>query len=401
LTLFILACVGLVLLSGVFFLFPRKLSGTADEDLEQANVQWYRLRQAELAGDEARDLEEDARLRLLEDEQAARKSTAPGGSQRFPVWALVAVVAIAASLLYHLLGAAPDVVISRQLQTLDQDSDPEQMEALMDAIEARSAQRPDNLDYQALLGRFYMAREEYHRAARTYTALAQEVPGDAFALAAAAQAEYLAAGRQLSDGARLRAEQSLAIDPHQRTALGLLGMASFEQEQYRAAIAYWQRLLAVEQPGSANASMITGVIDMARQRLAAAGDVTEEDALASAAPAAGSGAGVTVQVSLPEGASIGPGDTVFVLARSATTNSRMPIAVQRLPAAQLPLTLRLDDSNSMAGQKLSAAESVVVVVQVSPDGTPGEANATWLGRAGPLAPSADQTPVDIVLQPRG
>jgi cytochrome c-type biogenesis protein CcmH len=67
----------------------------------------------------------------------------------------------------------------------------------------------------------------------------------------------------------------------------------------------------------------------------------------------------------------------------------------------LPVTLRLDDSNSMAGQVLSAAESVVVIVQVSPQGRPGEANASWLGRAGPLAPGMDTQPLEIVLQPRG
>ena len=95
-----------------------------------------------------------------------------------------------------------------------------------------------------------------------------------------------------------------------------------------------------------------------------------------------------------------PTDTVFVLARNAASDSRMPIAVQRLQAAQLPVTLRLDDNNSMAGQKLSATESVLVVVQVSPAGTPGEANATWLGQAGPLAPSMDLSPREILLQPK-
>ena len=75
-------------------------------------------------------------------------------------------------------------------------------------------------------------------------------------------------------------------------------------------------------------------------------------------------------VALPEGPGLAPTDTVFVLARNAASDSRMPIAVQRLQAAQLPVTLRLDDSNSMAGQKLSATESVMVVVQVSPARTP-------------------------------
>ena len=274
----------------------------------------------------------------------------------------------------------------------------------------RSAQRPDNLDYIALLGRYYMGREEYARAASTYASLAKEIPEDAYALASAAQAEYLAAGRQLSPEARLRAEQSLAIDPHQRTALGLLGMASFEQGKYRAAMAYWERLLAIETPGSEGARMITGVVEMARQRLVEAGELPAT--VAAAAPVSQAStpgtpvpeqasAGVTVEVTLPEGAEVAATDTVFVLARNAASDSRMPIAVQRLQAGQLPVTLRLDDSNSMAGQKLSATESVVVVVQVSPNGTPGEANATWLGQGGPLAPGTDLPPVQIVLQPRG
>ncbi len=411
-TLFFLACAGLLLFSAVFYLVPRGRSGGADEDLERANIEWYRLRQAELAREGADGLQEDARLRLLEDEQQARSASPAASGQSFPTWLLLPVVAAMASGLYYALGAAPDVMISRQLQALDDSSTPEQMQVLMDAVEVRSAQRPDNLDYVALLGRYYMGREDYARAARTYADLAREIPEDAYALASAAQAEYLAAGRQLSAQARLRAEQSLAIDPHQRTALGLLGMASFEQGEYRAAMSYWERLLAIETPGSESARMITGVIAMARQRLVDAGELpaAESAAVAQAhgqrapAPTAEPGdaaAGVTVEVTLPEGAEVAATDTVFILARNAASESRMPIAVQRLQAGQLPVTLRLDDSNSMAGQKLSDTESVVVVVQVSPTGTPGEANATWLGQGGPLAPGTGLSPVQIVLQPRG
>jgi cytochrome c-type biogenesis protein CcmH len=140
--------------------------------------------------------------------------------------------------------------------------------------------------------------------------------------------------------------------------------------------------------------MIAGVIDSARQRLG-------EDVVTAVAPAAAAGAGVTVRVALPEQADASPSDTVFVLARNAESDSRMPIAVQRLQVAQLPATLRLDDTNSMAGQKLSETESVLVIVQVSPEGRPGEASATWLGRAGPLSPSLEGEPLDILLQPRG
>jgi cytochrome c-type biogenesis protein CcmH len=408
LTTFILACVGLVLLSSVFFLFPRVRPGAAEEDLDRANLEWFRRRRAELAEEDDEALQEDARLRLLED-QRQRDTRAAPPAQSFPAWVLLPLVALLAGGLYYTLGAAPDVVITRQLHSMQTDMTPQQMRALITAVEARSAQRPDNLHYLALLGRYYMEQEDFQAAARTYDALAAAVPEDAQALAYAAQAEYLSAGRTLSDRARLRAEQALAADPQQRTALGLLGMASFEQQQYRAAIEYWQRLQALESPGTESGQMIAQVIAMAQRHLgepasspvaaaataAAATPTAATPPAASTAPA--SAAGVTVRVAAPANANIAPTDTVFILARNADSGSRMPIAVQRLTAAQLPITLRLDDSNSMAGQKLSQTSAVVVAVQVSPDGRPGEAGATWLGEVGPVAPSAEAAPLDIEL----
>jgi cytochrome c-type biogenesis protein CcmH len=399
LSLFLFACGALVLLSALFFARPLRRGSSAPEDVTEANLEWFRLRQQELAGEEDAGLREDAQLRLLEDDEQGRgeQLAAAGSRHSFPAWVLLPPVAVAAAVLYHFLGAAPDVVISRQLQAIDQDSSQEAMSGLIAAIEKRAAQRPDNLHYSALLGRYYMGQREYAKAASTYGALAADAPQDAQALAYAAQAEYLAAGRELTDAARMKAEQALAVNPHQRTALGLLGMASFEQGKFRAAIEYWERLLAMEAPGSESATMIAGVIQTARERL---GEAPASQVATQAPPPGGdaTGAGVTVRVNAPEG--LDPADTVFVLARNAGSDSRMPIAVRRLTAAQLPVTLRLDDSSSMAGQKLSETESVMVVVQVSPDGRPGEASASWLGEVGPLAPDIDGEPVEIVLRRR-
>jgi cytochrome c-type biogenesis protein CcmH len=399
LTPFMLACVGLLLFSSLFYLFPRVRPGSAEEDLDQANLEWFRLRRAELAGEENEGLREDARLRLLEDEHHGSPSLTRT-QQPFPVWILFPLVAVLASGLYYFLGAAPDVVIVGQLQGMDENTPPEQMRSLIHDVEARSAQRPDNLHYKALLGRYYMAQEDYARAANSYGVLADALPEDAPILAQAAQAEYLAAGRSLSDRARLRAEQALAADPQQRTALGLLGMAAFEQKQYRVAIGYWQRLQSLEPAGSETARMMAQLIETSRQYLVAADPAAADSLDLGEPPLATAGAGVTVRVLLPEGGVVRPEDTVFILARSADSGSRMPIAVQRVTGAQLPITLRLDDSNSMAGQKLSQQSAVIVAVQVSPDGRPGEDNASWLGQIGPLAPAVDGEPLDIVLQPK-
>ena len=406
-TTLILACVGLVLLSSLFFLLRPMRPGATEEDLDQANLEWFRRRQAELLEESDTVLAEDARLRLLEDEHLRTESqSAP--TQSFPAWVLLPMLALLASALYYLLGAAPDVMIAGQLQGMRPDMPPQAMRELIQAVEERSEQRPENLHYLALLGRYYIGQEDYKRAATTYDALIDEIPADSQALAYSAQAEYLAADRTLTARARLRAEQALAVDPHQRTALGLLGMASFEQQQYRAAIEYWQRLLVMEQPDSESARMIASVIESARQKLGEAGVPEQVPGVATSRAAAAEsdlagpvGPGVTVRVSLPADAAASAADTVFILARNAESDSRMPIAVQRLQASQLPITLRLDDSNSMAGQKLSETESVVVVVQVSPNGRPGEANASWLGQAGPLTPSLDGETLDIILRASG
>lgn len=407
-TIFFMACGGLILFSGLFYLFPRLRGGSSEEDLARANLEWYRVRQEELAetGDEA--LQEDARVRLLEDERRD-SGNSQAVRERFPVWTLLPIVALLSSAIYYSLGSYPDVMIARQMEAIGQQTTVAETESLISAIEARSAQRPDNLHYVALLGRYYMGQEEYEQASRAYGVLVEAAPEDAQSLAYAAQAEYLAAGRQLSSRARLRAEQALAANPHQRTALGLLGMASFEQGQFQAAIDYWQRLLAMDTPGSESARMIASVIASAQQQLGetvgtatnsqtSSAATTQATAAADTTPANAVGPGVTVRVALPAGAKTNPADTVFVLARNAESGSRMPIAVQRLTAAQLPLTLRLDDSNSMAGQKISNIASVVVAVQISPEGRPGEANASWLGETGPIAPSVETAPLDIKLR---
>lgn len=395
-TMFILVCIGLLLLSGLFYLLPPRVRPAAITQRSDQNLAWYRLREHELAESGETELLQDVQLRLLEDVPAQSiNSEFERGS--FPSWVLLPLVAVASFALYYKLGAAPDVEISRQLKALDQKSSPEQMQTLMQALESRSRARPENLHYRSLLGRFYMNQNDFRRAAQTYSALAREAPDDQ-TLAYAAQAQYLADDRQLSDKAKMFAEQALSLNPHQRTALGLLGMASFEQGQYRAAISYWERLIAMESEGSESSVMIKGIIERAKLKLGDTGASVAE-AIPVEQPAAVEGVGVSVRVSVPQGAQVGASSTVFILAKAANSNSRMPIAVTRLQGSDLPVVLRLDDRNSMAGQKLSEAESIVVVVQVSPDGRPGEANATWLGSAGPLAPSLDEQPLEIELRP--
>ncbi|MFV0477375.1 MAG: c-type cytochrome biogenesis protein CcmI [Parahaliea sp.] len=409
-SIFVIACIGLVLLSGLFLLTPLRFSAQ-DDDQEAANLDWYRQRESELAAEsfnkaDGEALAEDARLRLLEEHPGRADVVAvPAGDRRFAGWLLLPVIAVLAAWLYYRLGGFSDVLLSERIQTLSEQSPATEVATVMADIEKRLQQRPDNLHYRLMLGHYFMGQEDFGRAAAFFSALAQRVPEDAQVLAYAAQSSYLAANRVLDSDSQHLAEQALAIDPGQRTALGLLGMVAFERGHYRGAIDYWQRLRQTEQPGSPGDQMIADIIERAHIRLKEGESVLDNSPERINSPEPGSDEqsaisfGVTVQVSLPAQASVDPGDTVFVFARRAGSDNRMPIAVQRLSAASLPFTVRLDDSRAMAGQKLSSAGQIEVVVQLSPSGQPGESNASWLGKSAAINPGFDEEILHIELSP--
>ena len=67
-------------------------------------------------------------------------------------------------------------------------------------------------------------------------------------------------------------------------------------------------------------------------------------------------------------ARLGASDVLFVFARAAE-GPRMPLAIQRLPATSLPVTVTLDDSTSMMPElKLSTVPRVVIGARVSKSG---------------------------------
>lgn len=407
---FLLAALALFLLALGILAWRR--DGPRDADRDDPNLHWYRQRARELGegaghgnnegaepGNEA--LRAEARLRLLEDTLPdARPATAADSSAaglgRAPLLALGAVLLLLSAAIYRHTGALEDVLIHRDLARLKPGDGAPARARLMQRIAARSAVREDNLQYLDLLGQLHMADENYRAASAHFARLAARAPQDPRAQAMAAQAQFLAAGRVLDDRARLLAERALAVDPRQRTALGLLGMAAFEAGSYRAAASYWERLQAQETPASPAYKMLGDVLALARQR---GGLVAPADAAAplDKTAAGGHSAGISVSLAFAEGVAAEPGATVFVFARPAAARGGMPIAVRRLSAGDLPLTLRLSDADSMAGQLLSAAGAVRVSAQLSVNGQPGLANARLSGAAGPVAVGGAEASVTIVL----
>ena len=364
----------------------------------ESNLDWLALRQGELSdvvGEDRQALSRDAELRILDESSGAEsKQVLPNGGTfaggRRGVLLLIAVVVIAPILLYFNLGAIEDVRIADALEGM-QDASPAEVQRLLSDIEERSAAKPGNVEYLSLLGEYYTAQNAHVQALEIYEQLLLEFPESAELLARAAQAEYLKGERQLTDRARRRAEAALAINPEQRSALGTLGMAAFEAGQYARALQYWEQLLAFEAPGTPGYQMLTTIIAEARTR----GGLADAPAVLAIEAEPSLSVGVTVTVAMPEG--VTAQGTVFVIARPSGGAQRMPTAAVRRSASELPFSVRLDDTSSMAGQKISALSLIDVEVQLSETGQPGRANASWLANAANIEPTEDAK-IQLVLE---
>ena len=351
--------------------WTRQLEGDSVDD-------WLAVRKTEI---DDHELLSDAQVRVWDDkdsQQAAQMVEGGAYSWRYQIYLVIALIA-ATSLIYDRLGAYEDVQITRAIEDLGAVS-PEQITELVARIEQRSNERPKNLDYRSLLGEYYISIGRASEALENFEAILEETPEAPDVLGRAAQAEFIVSGQALNARVRERANRALASDPRQKSALATLAMGEFGQGNYIQAIGYMRVLRDLEVPGSEAHELMNSAIAESESRLA-------EASIKQAAPSdmalADMTTGVTVIITLDEtvDALAYSGLTVFVIARPAGSQVRMPTAVSRNAIGDWPLTVKLSDDNSMAGQLLSALSAVDLEVQVSRNGQPGLANAVLHGSA--------------------
>ena len=266
--------------------------------------------------------------------------------------------------------------------------DAAQLDTLVQRLEARLQQSPDDAEGWILLGRSFGAMEQYERSAKAYARAAQLVPGDAGLLADYADTLAMAHGRRLEGEPFELVKRALTIDPRQLKALALAGAAEFERRNYAAAIGYWERVLEVAPPQSDFARAVGESIAEARSlggsALASkAAPATEKKAAKGDQSLQG-----VVSIAAELASRLAPGDTVFVLARPVS-GSRMPLAVARTTVAALPYRFTLDDSMAMApGATISSHKQVVVAARVSRSGNAQSQKGDIEGTSEPVAPGA-------------
>ncbi|MEC7816473.1 MAG: c-type cytochrome biogenesis protein CcmI [Pseudomonadota bacterium] len=407
----------LILCAMAFVLYPvffHRSEARRQADIRQQNLVAYRSRMQELdeeyeAGvldeENYRQLREELTGTMLDDvpEQAVESRRVPGRRSAIVVaLAALIILPVGTYLGYERWGAMEELEQYIAMQEMDAAGGDQaaRMASLAEQLRQRLEASPDNEEGWAMLGQTYMRLDNHDAAAKAFQRLAVVTEdgsdAQATALGLAAQALFFESQGQLTDEVQAAIDAALGVNPDEVNALGLLGIAAFSQEQYRQAIEYWERIVAVA-PDHPQLDSIRGGIAEAYNRL---GETPPAMDMSSRAEAGGPG--VSLRVSLDEAlqARVPADTTLFVFARQAGQGSGAPLAVARLSASALPAEIRLDDSNAMTPEAtLSSVDEVVVTARLSRSGNINAQAGDWQGRveAAVTSPGDNQAPVELVI----
>jgi cytochrome c-type biogenesis protein CcmH len=402
-----------VTLAALLWPLLRVRHGAAAPDAESAAIAVYRDQKQALDAEcqdgvitaEERDAAVAELSHRLGDELAAVPLAIASGRGQRRAWvvalALLLLVPAAALVLYARLGnpGATSLIAANDSRNAHELSE-RQVTAMVDQLAQRLKSHPDEAEGWLLLARSYAALGRFAEAADAYAHADSLIPDNADLLADYADALAMAQGKQLAGKPTELARRALAIDPQQRKALALAATAALEAGDLDGSVSTWRRLQAQFPEGSDDAQQVGAIVATIEsdrrggQGLAVAPGKPEQAAATAPAPPAATIAG-EVDIAPALASKVALSDTVFIFAR-AVAGPRMPLAVLRVPARELPKQFRLDDSMGMApGVKLSRAAAVIVEARISKSGNALPQPGDLSGKSPPVKPGATDVKVTI------
>jgi cytochrome c-type biogenesis protein CcmH len=290
---------GLLIVLALCYVLPPLLQRAeqAIDERAEANVSIYRKQFAELEQDLRDDVLDNEQYeqgrfelqrRLLEDvapppgvKASAVNSTR---SMRTTAVLLGSAIPLAALILYSQIGT-PQALSINQQQVLNQQQalprgeaeadvptgtpgmpSQQEIEERVAGLAARLKENPNDVQGWMMLARSYQNFKRYREASDAY-ARAAELAGNNAQLWAD-YADSLAMANDSLQGRPLELiNKALQIDPGNEKALWLAGTAAFQAQDFRQAIAYWERLAKVLPEGSDAAQSIAASIEEARSKM--------------------------------------------------------------------------------------------------------------------------------------
>ena len=257
----------------------------------------------------------------------------------------------------------------------------EQMDDLLEQLQERMKENPQDLDGWLLLGRSHATMGRYQEAAGAYQHAYDLSKGESLeATIGLGEALSLSDETALAGRAGELFEEALAKAPNHPKALWYGSVAALQAGDLKRGRDRLQALLAQNPPAELQ-TVLQRQIDALNEQIgegeqSAASSTSGTQSQAS--PARSIQVAVSIAPALQQ--QIAKDLPLFVLARDPAGGP--PLAVQKHSAASLPLTVTLSDKDAMmASRTISTVPRVQVVARLSRNGNPQAQSGDFFGEA--------------------
>lgn len=209
---------------------------------------------------------DELQLRLLDDTDesatpAARTTTGFWGT-KLTAWFIAVSMPIGAAAMYMWLGNPAAINPVPRVAP-----DEAQVMQMVDTLAARLKANPDNPKGWAMLARSYKVMGRMDEAEEAFVNAGDFVNADPDLLVDYAEVLALRAGNNFEGKPRALIKQALVLAPDHLNGLMVYGIAEFKDNNFVGAIAQWEKLLGMLQPGTPDAQQIEANIEEARARM--------------------------------------------------------------------------------------------------------------------------------------
>ena len=402
----IMTIVLLLLVASVFVLYPfiiGQSDGAESVTLsrKQANIRLFKEQQlqfqqqfdrAEIDQTECQRLIDDAKQLLLRNTTA--DTAEPSALTAQGLWLIPGIVLIMSAVTffaYQQLGAEDDEYIQSLMNSGGDKPEALWTTDLIEAVEDRVQDRPDNVYYWVILAQSSIAKGDILAASNYFASALKVEPLDTFLLAQYAETLFLVDKSQFTERVAIALDRAFTADSSNETVLGLKGIQAFEERQFDLAVTYWEAARRGMDPASAAWQALQSGIDRVND---VRGMQEESESQPSIMDQ------VQLDVSLSPTIAFSSDQLVFVAA-VRETGSPMPLAARKLRAAEMPMTVVLSDKDAlMAGQGLSSASRIRLIARLSVSGSATPQSGDWeaVSEAFDLSSQADAIKLNISRQ---
>ncbi len=380
------------------------------------------LKNASISATDYEALKLEIETTLAEDIDLANADSAetaplPRRPNKLAISALCVFLPLGAAAVYTYVGTPEALngsqVAASPIQHGGDQTSPQEINQMVSNLEQRLTESPNDLQGWALLSRTYLALGRYGKASNSLRQVLQLGGESAEIYASLADAIALAANGDMRGEPTDLAAKALALNPNNRQALWLSGLAAVQIDDKSSANRHWSALLAIlgDQPAEKarlqeimSEALGADYVAAATSNTSSVSKTVTDSNLANENTTGieqNNSNGVPITISLaPEIAdSVNPQDLVFIFAR-AVNGPPPPLAVKRLRVADLPVSISLSDQDAMVPQfKMSLFPDITVSARVSKSGQPVAQSGDFQSAVVAAKPG-QQNQIELVIKTR-